>query len=154
MGAKATRWTSPDDIHPGALQGVEQRLTPLERRLVERNGMIDAGLRERDIANPFFVRARYSHDQKLYMEAPDGTSEDFKHAAIERDNPVPVDFDFEQAHNAETYQTRRPFRRPVTPPRLRGQGATRQHLCRAGLQEPQQLHMPYDHRECETGSGL
>jgi hypothetical protein len=32
------------------------------------------------------------------MEAPDGASEDFKHATIERDNAMLVQFDFEHVH--------------------------------------------------------
>ncbi len=40
------------------------------------------------------------------MEAPDRTTENFKHAAIECDNAIPVYFDLEQVHSAERIRFR------------------------------------------------
>ena len=92
------------DLHPDASQGVEERLEPVELRLVEGKGIVSCGLSQRDIPIPLLVGARTCHGQKLYGEAPDGTPEDLKHATVERGNAILVDLDFEQVHNAKTYR--------------------------------------------------
>src|SRR5271165_5600158 len=89
------------DTHPGALQGVRYWLELLERCLVERNAGLSAGLLEHDLANSILVRARHVHRQKLDVEAPDRTPEHLKHAAVERDDAVLIDFNFEQIHQVE-----------------------------------------------------
>jgi hypothetical protein len=99
MEIRVMRGISAGDRNSCALQRLQQGLESFPGRLIDREVMICLALQEDDGAVPALVGAGNGHGQETHVKAPIGAIEDFKDAAIEGDNAVRSDPDFEQIHD-------------------------------------------------------
>ena len=99
---------------PCAPQCLQQGLKLLVGRLIDREGIVYAGLPEDDVAVAVLVRARNGDGKKLHVEAPHRATEDFNDATIESDDAVRPGRDFEHIHDGEGTRRNGPLvaRRP------------------------------------------